>query len=299
MDENLSPPPGWRYAAYPWLSNDRAPGLPELVQVGPVLLPQFFHLVIATEDSWWPSRDGTEEAGPGECALFLDFQVFEGEVLLPNAVAVYDDLPRVLERVRKIVSPGKWKRLGIQRMLQYLAQFVEEGGLPDGDPTGRPGEYGFPSDPYRTPPKGAEEWLDRLQAQAADAYAEARDLPSGKRKRVRITDDHLREVAQVYRVAENLGRPPTREVANHFKTPHSTAAKWVATARRKAFLPPVGQPAGSWVHEEQNTNERRLQLEWWLKDSGARLSPEQRQAYEEELAALGGELPGRVSKENP
>lgn len=300
MDEHMNPPPGWRFAAYPWFANDRAPGLPELVQVGQVLLPQFFHLVIATEDSWWPNNDGTEQPGVGDCALFLDFQVFEDEVMMPTAVAVYDDLSRVIERVRKVVGPGKWKRLGIQCMLQYLGQFVEEGGLPDGDPTGRPGEYVQDRDPYLSPPKGAEAWIDRLQAQAADAYAEARDLPTSKRKRVRITDDHLREVARVYRVAENMGMPPTREVANHFKTPHSTAAKWVATARRKKFLPPVGVPAGQWsAPREQSKNERRLELEWWLKDSGADLSPEQREAYEGELAALGGELPGRVTKENP
>ncbi|WP_158920317.1 hypothetical protein [Streptomyces sp. NBRC 109706] len=217
--------------------------MPELIPMGPVLLPEFFHLVIGTEDSWYTHRSSpTENPSGGECTLFLNFQIFEGEIMMSEARAAYDDIPRVLERVRKVIRPDKWRRLGIHCMTQYLLRFMEEGGRPSDDPM----IHGWPADSGKTAeaygwyrPKSAVDWLERLQEHASDAYAQARDAPSPRRRRNRITDDFLRGVAQTYRMAENMGAPPTREVANHFKAPHSTAAKWVSAARRKKYLPPV------------------------------------------------------------
>lgn len=236
MDDFLTPPPGWRYAAYPWFARDTAPDLPRLVQVGRVLLPEFFHLAIGTEDAWVSSRlDGSTyvEAG-SSTVLFLDFQVFDDEIDMAHATSVFFDLPEVYERVRKVVRPNKWKQLGIHYMLRYLAEFTEEEGRPDTDVSA----YGG-MDSISRRPEVALEWLDRLQTHAADAYAEARGTPPPKRKRVKLTDEFLQEVARVYRVAENSEMPPTREVATHFKAPHSTAAKWVAATRRRKFLPPA------------------------------------------------------------
>lgn len=235
MDDFLNPPPGWHYAAYPWFARDSAPDLPRLVQVGRVLLPEFFHLVIGTEDAWVASRrDGSSWVEAGPTVLFLDFQVFEEEVEMAHATSVIFDLPEVYERVRKVVRPAKWKQLGIHYMLRYLAEFTEEEGRPDTDVSAYEGQ-----DSISRRPEVALEWLDKLQTHAADAYAEARGTPPPKRKRVKLTDEFMEDVARIYRVAENSDLPPTREVATHFKAPHSTAAKWVATARRRKFLPPA------------------------------------------------------------
>jgi hypothetical protein len=254
------------------------------------MLPEFFHLVIGTEDAWHTDRDGGDWIGGGDCALFLDFQVFEGQVEMPHALAAYEDISRVFDRVRKVVSPRIWKRLGIHYMVQYLTQFMEEGRQPDGDPTVRPFLYDK-RDPYRTPPKAATEWLERLQDHASEAYAQARDLPTPQRKRVKITDDHLREVAEVYRHADNVGEPPTRSVARHFRAPHSTAAKWVATARRKKFLPAAGTTP-VWGPYGEPGSERVAELKEILTDQdGPKLSPLQRKMLEDELKSLGGVLP--------
>lgn len=308
MEDFLKPPPGWRYAAYPWFARDDVPELPKLVQVGPVLLPEFFHLVIGTEDAWMVDRKGHTHINAGQTVLFLDFQIFEGEIDMAHATSVYFDLPEVYEKVRKVVNPGKWKRLGIHYMVQYLTEFLEEGGRPDHDPASSGWAYpsAKPRNPYGHRPKNAVEWLDKLQTHASEAYAEAREYPASypapRKRRHRITDEFLQEVANVYQMAENMGTPPTREVANHFKVPHSTAARWVGSARKKKKLPPAAQGR---VPDEPNA-QRRLELEWWIKDSGLFWEVEttedpkkrkelqsQLEAYKAELEELGGEIPGR------
>lgn len=57
---------------------------------------------------------------------------------------------------------------------------------------------------------------------------------SGRRNR--LTDAHLRAVAEVYLTADKCGLPPTRTVADRFTVPHSTAAKWVGHARKRGIL---------------------------------------------------------------
>lgn len=69
---------------------------------------------------------------------------------------------------------------------------------------------------------------------------------TGRRLTWRVTDDHLRDVARIYREAEgqigSRGVPePTKAVYEHFKDQASrpTAARWVMEARRRGFLPPA------------------------------------------------------------
>lgn len=57
-------------------------------------------------------------------------------------------------------------------------------------------------------------------------------------RRYRITDAHLVDVANVYAKAHENGQPPTRAVADHFDTSHSTAANWIGLARKASLLPP-------------------------------------------------------------
>ncbi|MGV4890377.1 hypothetical protein ACSR0Z_27935 [Streptomyces viridosporus] len=308
MENFLVPPAGWRYAAYPWFARDTAPDLPKLVQVGRVLLPEFFHLVIGTEDAWGYDNGGRPWVDPGRTVLFLDFQVFEDEVDMAHATSVFGDLPEVYERVRKVVGPSKWKRLGIHYIVQYLTEFTEEEGRPDTDPTA----YDWGPGTRHRRPEVALEWLERLQTHAAEAYAQARDTPSPKRKRVKLTDEFLREVAEVYRYAENMDLPPTRDVANHFKAPHSTAAKWVAAARRKKFLPPAeaatneaARAAAKTAASSKEPNEdRRRGIQEYIQqllDQAADAEEGSKEHAEwmeliatlrKDLKALGGELPG-------
>jgi hypothetical protein len=272
---------------------DEPTELPRLLRVGSVLLPEFFHLVIAPEDAWRTYRDGSEgPEGWRAPVLFLNFQVYEGELEMTEARSAYQDIGTVMDKVRRVIKPDKWKLLGIHYMTQYLVQFMDEGGRPESDHMRNASDWPVSSetDPYGNRPKAAIEWLDQLQSHAAESYASARGTPNPRRKRQRITDDFLQKVARVYTVAERAGLPPTREVATQFKAPHSTAAKWVGSARRKKMLPPAGTP----VHGAYDpTIERRLEIEYELHDSLENLSPAKRHELETELESLGGEVPGR------
>jgi|SRR5665647_1061483 len=64
------------------------------------------------------------------------------------------------------------------------------------------------------------------------------------RRRDRVTDDLLREVADVYRKAWAAGDPPTQAVASHFYKSHSTAARWVGLARKAGYLGPADGSRG-------------------------------------------------------
>ncbi len=61
-------------------------------------------------------------------------------------------------------------------------------------------------------------------------------LDSGRRGRD-LGDEHYREVAVVYARALQEGRRPTKAVQEHFTVEKSTAAKKVARARERGFLP--------------------------------------------------------------
>lgn len=303
MDEYLTPPEGWHYSVHPWFAMDAIDELPDLVQVGTVLLPQFFHLAVGTEGMWgdgWPEES--------DFALFLNFHAFEGRLVLSEVRAAGPDLPVAYDRFRKVVSTRLWKPLAVSLMTRYLARFMEEGGRPDGDMVPAHGPRAVSS--YESRPSAAMRWIEQLESHASEAYAVARERPApqprgqAKRKRNRITDDFLRDVARVYSSADKIGLPPTREVASHFHAPHSTAAKWVATARKKGILPPPGVAPLTEEEAEHVRNERRIELEWWIEESGIQYTieetkdPEERarlqkqlKEYRDELEQLGGRLP--------
>lgn len=245
VNDYLTPPEGWYFAAFPWHAMDDIPELPKLVPVGPIFLPEFFHLVIATTETWTKKESAPTDYSNLESVahLFLNFQVYEDQVQMLEATTAWSDIAATFEQVSKMVPSNRWKSIGINYMTRYLTRFMEEGERPDVRPGRAPGWH-WPDEhrgasPYDFRPKEALAWLDKLQERAAEAYATARDRPSPRKKRTRITDEFLREVTNVYRMAENSELPPTREVANYFKSPHSTAAKWVAAARKNGLLPPA------------------------------------------------------------
>ena len=68
-----------------------------------------------------------------------------------------------------------------------------------------------------------------------------RDAINSTRRGRDLGDDHYQEVAQVYSDAVNSGHPPTIAVATHFTIAKSSAAKKVARARERGFLPPTSR----------------------------------------------------------
>lgn len=93
------------------------------------------------------------------------------------------------------------------------------------------------------------EVLDQRRLPAHRAVAEARleswteqtsdlrgALKSGRRGRD-LGDEHYREVARVYARALQEGRRPTKAVQEFYTVEKSTAAKKVARARERGFLP--------------------------------------------------------------
>lgn len=65
------------------------------------------------------------------------------------------------------------------------------------------------------------------------AEASASKPPSGRD----LGDDHYRSVAETYAQAVKTGHPPTAAVAERFTISKSAAAKQVARARERGFLP--------------------------------------------------------------
>lgn len=71
----------------------------------------------------------------------------------------------------------------------------------------------------------------------ADLYASALpDTPAKRSPRKRLTDDHYRQVAEVYRGAF---KNPTSAVMAKMHASRSTAGRWVVEARRRGFLGPT------------------------------------------------------------
>lgn len=79
------------------------------------------------------------------------------------------------------------------------------------------------------------EYFDAEHAEFRDEFGPA--LAGGARSARDLGDAHYAEVASVYAAAVREGRPPTAAVAAHFTLSKSAAAKQVARARERDFLP--------------------------------------------------------------
>jgi hypothetical protein len=51
-----------------------------------------------------------------------------------------------------------------------------------------------------------------------------------------MTDDHLRDVADAFRTAEDAGRFPIQALMQHYGIARTTAGKWVLLARQRGWL---------------------------------------------------------------
>jgi hypothetical protein len=74
---------------------------------------------------------------------------------------------------------------------------------------------------------------ERLDLAERDAATQRKGRPS------LYGPEHYAQVAEVYITSWKAGGNPTAEVARHFETTNSSAAKWVARARTMGLLPPT------------------------------------------------------------
>lgn len=81
-------------------------------------------------------------------------------------------------------------------------------------------------------------WRERLESGELNATVGATPTRP-KVRRNRVTDEHLSEVAAVYRSAEASGKPPAKAVEDAFFTTYSTATRWIGLARKAGFLGPA------------------------------------------------------------
>jgi hypothetical protein len=78
----------------------------------------------------------------------------------------------------------------------------------------------------------------------ADEYERFLEGARQPRRGATLTDDHLEQVAAMYRRAIELGDPPTRTIADRMYVARATAARWVGKAREKGFLGPAMRGRG-------------------------------------------------------
>jgi hypothetical protein len=82
----------------------------------------------------------------------------------------------------------------------------------------------------RAAPLRLDEWAALY---AADSVPDS--PPAGQR----LSDEHYRKVAEVYRTAAKEGPEPTNAVKAHFQVSRSTAGRWVVEARARHILGPT------------------------------------------------------------
>lgn len=211
---------GWTYIVVPGWPTGGFKNEGRLERAGNVLLPQSFTL-----------RATNEEKGE---SVFLCFVTHEGEVKMSAVLSSHSDAPTGIDLLRAAMPIESWKRLAVVQMTTWLATT---------DPDA------LPRKPLHHAASEAlgDDWVQLLRAwrdvspdeatpREAIKAALATPVERVKRRRNRITREHLEAVAEIYRTANAAGAAPTRAVQDAFLTTHSTAAKWVSQARKEGIL---------------------------------------------------------------
>lgn len=203
-------PKEWQSYAWPKQTEDAPVDLAtlKLVQVGFSLVPEYFSWAIHVPEMY--------ETGDEHVGIIVSFQATEGSLRIMMVLAANLDLDDWLGFITERFPMEHWKSAAKQDMARWLAQ----------------------DEVRRLVPQLADS-VDRPKVGLTKAPAAAR------RKRYRITPDHLKEVTRIYSEAAERGEPPTRAVADTFDVAHSTAAKWVGAARREGLLEGVAQKWGT------------------------------------------------------
>ncbi|MET9413266.1 hypothetical protein ABZY03_03540 [Streptomyces klenkii] len=203
-------PEGWDYLAVPGWPYDRFQSDPPIVDLGDNFKVPSHFTGIATE-----KRSGM--------TIALCFHAAPGRVMNLAAVMGADELTFPLELATKTCSVLKWK---------YVAamQLVNEEAAATADGTWKRSEEQSALTTAQRQERARELLAPLLDQMPGPPLAQK---PGGRRS---LTSDHLAAVAEVYSTAHEQGRPPTMAVAEHFEVSHSTAAKWVGTARKQGLL---------------------------------------------------------------
>jgi hypothetical protein len=201
-------PEGWNF------EKDHYPE-PNLKRFGYVLLPERFQMAVH-----WPELDdGRSEHGG---VLVVSFEVLDDDIEVRELFGVDVDLGAWVGHFVREFPPDKWKPFAVAEMAKFFAIYEGREAIP------------IENFEYRAAVVARKGVDLRKKVPSEGAATEGR-------KRHRITEKHLKEVVRVYTEAVEAGAPPTKAVAELFGVAHSTAAKWVGTARRKGMLEGVAQ----------------------------------------------------------
>lgn len=162
---------------------------------------------------WWRVQHGV----PTPVGLSVTSWVDEED---PDNAGLAIDLPRATDDVPLPRVDGQLLRsLPVGGIVAALREQTRQVLSQERDQTGWP-----------------EEWR-RNFARFREETAEEREAFSSNRRGRDLGAEHYREVAAVYAQAVQDGLPPTVAVAEHFHVEKSSAAKKVARARARGFLP--------------------------------------------------------------
>jgi hypothetical protein len=161
--------------------------------------------------------DGT---GSYVFSAYLGYEVQAGELQLRGIQSTTHEVDEAVRILRREKSWDKWKQFAL--MLLFADEKERAGGTPE---------------------------------EVGEAIRLAHSMPV-RRTRRQVTDRMLREVAEVYRLAWEAGKPPTVAVADHFNKSRSTAARWVGFAREQGFLGKSdGTRGGEASHDQEGENQ--------------------------------------------
>lgn len=213
--------------------SDGWPGFVRAAETDPVPLriagfdaPQTFHTTIV------PTTAGGRPLDEWELQLLFRADVEEQSILLAGALSNGLELNDALDRVRKARPLRWWQRRALIHVVSDVSERSAAFQFYDG-------EDGWDVDVPDDVHDEAAQWRAQ-QGRAAEA------VQLGQRRN-RVNRQLLEEVATVYRAAHEAGDPPTQAVAEHFGRPHSTAARWVARARKDGLLGPADGSRGGEV----------------------------------------------------
>ncbi|HEY5832454.1 hypothetical protein [Streptomyces sp.] len=229
MVETPTLPDGWVLNVLAGWPMDQFVHWPALERAGNVLLPESFTGVAHPDDQ--------------SDVVFLCFRTHEGEVQLTTVMSSRSDVPTALDRMRRAAPMDTWKRLCIIGMARFLATV-------DPDELAKESAENGWGDLRSSWDEAARTWQSQLKGFGRLNAERAESTSIHRRRRNRITREHLEKVAEAYRKADADGAPPTRAVQQVFATTHSTAAKWVAQARKEGILGPAPGSRGGEISKE-------------------------------------------------
>lgn len=222
-----------------------------LVDAGGTVVPSHFRMAIQPPE-------------PTGAMINLYCEIVEGVVTVPMILAMGVDATSAGDVLRKEAPIGAWAAhavsfLSVRMLLEQLKRQADIpmlakllGKTPEET---REDLKASPGGPFAYSSGFSEEELNKLYsdprwesaaATLRNDYAGWGVVPTPSvlpvrptRRRNAMTKQHLREVAKVYRRALKDEGTPTKAVAEHFNVSHSTAARWVGTARTEGVLGPA------------------------------------------------------------